>query len=212
MKQAAGLLVALTLMLGGCHLMTSSTRVESVQSEKPSEATLRKVLVFGINVSDESRLPLEHAFAKALAAPERTLVLSSDWYPDGKLPTREVIAERVKAEGVTGILVTRLMDYTETPLEANADEQVLFTPPRNPGSRVGWFDDSWMIAMDGLSRRDQAPLLERKAIVETKLYDAATGQVVWTARTRTLLQDNPERDAEGFVRVIVHRLKESGWL
>lgn len=212
MKRAAGVLVALTLSLGGCQLMTSSTRVESVQSEKPSAATLQKVLVFGINVSDESRLPLEHAFAKALVAPGRTLVLSSDWYPDGKLPTREVIAERVRAEGVTGILVSRLMDYSETAVETDAGEQVLFTPPRNPGTRVGWFDDSWMISMDGLNRRDQAPLLERKAIVETKLYDAATGQAVWTARTRTLLQENPQRDADGFVQVIVRKLRESGWL
>lgn len=212
MKRTAGLLVALTLSLGGCHLMTSSTRVESVQSEKPSAVTLQKVLVFGINVSDESRLPLEQAFAKALAATGRTLVLSSEWYPDGRLPTREVIAERVKAEGITGILVTRLVDYSETPLNTEADGQVLFTPPRNPGGRVGWLDDTWMITMDGLSRRDQAPLLERKAVVETRLYDVGTGNAVWTARTRTLLQDNVQKDAEGFVRIIVHRLKESGWL
>lgn len=212
MKRAAGLLVVAALSLGGCHLMTSSTRVESVQSEKPSAATLQKVLVFGINVSDESRLPLERAFAKALAAPGRTLVQSSDWYPDGKLPTREVIAARVQAEGVTGVLVTRLMDYAETTLDTDGSDQVLFTPPRNPGTRVGWFDDSWMVTMDGLSRRDQVPLLERKAIVETRLYDTATGQAVWTARTRTLLQENPQRDADGFVRVIVHKLKDSGWL
>lgn len=212
MKRVAGLLIALTVLLGGCHLATSTTRVESVHSEKPSSVTLRKVLVFGINVSDESRLPLEQAFAKALSAPDRELVRSSDWYPDGNLPTREVIAERVKAEGVTGILVSRLVDYTETAIETDAEEQVLFTPSRSPGSRVGWFDDSWMIAMDGLNRRDQTPLLERKAIVETKLYDAASGQVVWTARTRTMLQDDPRRDAEGFVQVIVRRLKESGWL
>jgi hypothetical protein len=168
--------------------------------------------VFGINVSDESRLPLERAFAKALAAPGRTLVLSSEWYPDGVLPTREVVDARVKAEGITGILVSRLVDYNEVPLNTEADNQVLFTPPRSPGGRVGWMDDTWMITMDGLSRRDQAPLLERKAIVETRLYDVATGNAVWTARTRTLLQDNVQKDAEGFVQIIVHRLKESGWL
>lgn len=212
MNRSLVLVMALSLALGGCHLVTSSTRVESVQSEKPSATTLQKVLVFGINVSDESRLPLERAFAKALAAPSRTLVLSSDWYPDGKLPTREVVAERVRSEGITDILVTRLVDYSETPLDTEADGQVLFTPPRNPGGRVGWMDDTWMITMDGLSRRDQAPLLERKAIVETRLYDVVTGNAVWTARTRTLLQDSVQKDAEGFVQVIVHRLKESGWL
>lgn len=214
MKRSAGFLVALSLALSlsGCHLMTSSTRVESVQSEKPSAATMKKVLVFGINVSDESRLPLEHAFAKALAAPSRALVLSSDWYPDGTLPTREVIAERVQAEGITGILVTRLMDYSETPVNTESTDQILFTPPRNPGTRVGWVDDTWMITMDGLNRRDQAPLVERKAIVETKLYDVETGSAVWTARTRTLMQDNAQKDAKGFVQIIVQKMKESGWL
>ncbi len=137
MKRAAGLLVVAALSLGGCHLMTSSTRVESVQSEKPSAVTLQKVLVFGINVSDESRLPLERAFAKALAAPGRTLVQSSDWYPDGKLPTREVIAARVQAEGVTGVLVTRLMDYAETTLDTDGSEQVLFIPPQTSSKRSG---------------------------------------------------------------------------
>lgn len=212
MKRSAWLLVSLVVLLGGCQLMTSSTRVESVQSDKPSAATLKKVLVFGINVSDDSRLPLEHSFAKALGGSGRTVVLSSDWYPDGKLPTREVIAERVKAEGVTGILVARLVDYTETPVKTGTEDQVLFTPPRNPSARVGWMDDTWMLTMDGLSRRDQVPLLERKATVETRLYDAETGHAVWTARSRTLLEENTHRDVEGFVKVIVQKLKESGWL
>ncbi len=209
MRRMAVLVLAMSL--GGCHLLTSSTRVESVQSEQPSAVTLQKVLVFGINVSDESRLPLERAFAKALTATGRVPVMSSDWYPDGLMPTREVIAERVKAEGITGVLVTRLVDFSETTLNTTTDDQVLYTPPRNPGGRVGWLDDTWMVTMDGLSRRDQAPLLERKAIVETRLYDVATGTAVWTARTRTLLQDNTQKDAEGFVSVIMHRLRESGW-
>lgn len=212
MKRVAGLLILLVLSLGGCHLMTSSTRIESVQSETPSAVTLKKVLVFGVNVSEDSRWPLEQAFVDALAAPERELVRSSDWYPDGKLPTREVIAERVKAEGVTGLLVTQLIDYSETPVKTDAEDVILYTPPRNPGTRFGWVDDTWMIVMDGLSRRDQAPLLERKAIVETRLYDVASGQVVWEARSRTLLEGNMRRDAKGFVRVIVHKLKKSGWL
>lgn len=212
MAHAAGVLILLVLSLGGCHLMTSSTRIESVQSETPSTVTLKKVLVFGINVSEDSRLPWEQAFAAALAAPGRTLILSSDWYPEGTLPTREVIAERVKAEGVTGVLVTQLVDYSETPVKTDAEDLVLYTPPRNPGARVGWVDDTWMLAMEGLSRRDQVPLLERKAVVETRLYDVATGQIVWEARSRTLLEGNIRRDAEGFVRVIVHKLKKSGWL
>ena len=211
MKRSAGVLVFLTMMLGGCHLMTSSTRIESVQSEKPSAVTLQKVLIFGINVSDVSRLPLEQSFAKALGGQGRILILSSDWYPDGKLPTREVIAERVKAEGVTGILVTQLVDYTETPVKTDTEDHVLYMPPRNPDTRVGWVDDTWMIAMDGLGRRDQMPLLERKAIVETRLYDVASGQAVWEARSRTLLENNLHRDVEGFVQVIVRKLKESGW-
>ncbi|MGB4343242.1 MAG: hypothetical protein WBJ03_06470 [Moraxellaceae bacterium] len=212
MKRSAFLLMALALSLGGCQLMTSSTSVESVKSEKPSTVTLKKVLVFGVNVSDDSRQLLEQSFARALGSPSRTLVLSSDWYPDGKLPTREVIAERVRAEGVTGILVTRLVDYSETEIKTDSEEHVLFTPPRNPGTRVGWVDDTWMITMDGLSRRDQMPLLERKAVVETKLYDVETGNAVWTARTRTLLQDNMDRDTDGFVKAIVRKLKETGWL
>nr|MBP8853427.1 hypothetical protein [Moraxellaceae bacterium] len=64
----------------------------------------------------------------------------------------------------------------------------------------------------GLNRRDQAPLVERKAIVETKLYDVETGSAVWTARTRTLMQDNAQKDAKGFVQIIVQKMKESGWL
>lgn len=204
----------LALLLTGCQLF-SSTQVEQVSSEKPEAATMKKVLVLGINTSPEIQKAMETAFSKRLASGKRTIVLASDWFPGAHQPTREQLAARVKAEGVTGVLVTRLLNYEVVDVKENYPEFSfsLAAPSRNPDSRVGWEMDPWVNGFENAQEiRSTAPLLERKAVVETRLYDAATGQVMWQAQTKTLLERDASRNFDGFVSAILAQLRKSGWI
>ncbi|MGH8494496.1 MAG: hypothetical protein ACRERR_15515 [Moraxellaceae bacterium] len=211
MKRLLMMAPVLGLLLAGC----SSTQVEQVTSEKPEAAALSKVLVVGINTSPEIQKTMEEAFSKRLASSKRTVVLASDWFPGEKQPTREQIAVRAKAEGVTGVLVTRLINYEVTDVKENYPEFSfsLAAPSRSPNSRVGWEMDPWVQGFNNAQEiRENAPLVERKAVVETRLYNTESGQVMWQAQTKTLLERDASRNFDGFVSAIMAQLRKSGWL
>lgn len=204
----------LALLLTGCQLF-SSTQVEQVSSMAPEAATMQKLLVLGINTSPEIQKAMEEAFSKRLASSKRTIVLASDWFPGNRQPTKEQIAARAKSEGVTGVLVTRLLNYEVVDVQENYPEFSfsLAAPARSADSRVGWEMDPWVNGFNNAQEiRENAPLVERKAVVETRLYDAANGQVMWQAQTKTLLERDASRNFDGFVSAILGQLRKSGWL
>ncbi len=193
----------------------SNTQVQDVMSEKPEAAALSRVLVIGVNATPEIQKTMESAFAKRLASSKRTVLLASDWFPGEKQPSREQLITRAKAEGVTGVLVTRLINYEVTDVKENYPEFSfsLAAPSRTPDSRVGWESDPWVHGFNNAQEiRATAPLVERRAVVETRLYDAVNGHVMWEARTKTLLERDASRNFDGFVSAIMAQLRKSGWL
>lgn len=198
------------VLLAGCQLLPGTTRIESVRSETPSPVILQKTLVLGIDVTDELRQALEQAFVRELAGRGRQIIPSSEWYPDGRLPPREDVAARVQAEGVTAVLVMRLENYQEVPVQE--PRVVLFTPARSAEARVGWTAEPWSAGMEMQQLREQAPLVERRVSVVTRLYDTASRQLVWEAHTQTVLEgESVKRDAAGFAVTVVRQLRENGW-
>lgn len=203
------MLLPLLATLAAC----GTTRIDDVTSQKPEAATMKKILVLGVNTTPEIQRAMEEGFSRSLSGKGRVVVLTSDWFPGEKQPTRDQIAARVKEEGVTGVLVTRLLSYEVSAVQEKHPDFSLYSPPRTPGNRVGWEQDPWVAGSDGvLPGHDVAPVLERKAIVETRLYDAATGQIMWEAHTRTRLESDAGRNFKGFISAIMVQLKKSGWL
>jgi hypothetical protein len=203
------MLLPLVAMLAAC----GTTRVDDVTSQKPEAATMKKVLVLGVNTTPEIQRAMEEGFSRSLAARDRVVVLASDWFPGEKQPTRDQLAARVKAEGVTGVLVTRLLSYEVSAVQENRPEFSLYSPARTAGARVGWEQDPWVAGFEGADKpREISPVVERKAVVETRLYDAATGQVMWEAHSKTRLEGDAARNFKGFISVIMAQLRKSGWL
>lgn len=204
MKKSLLLLPLLAALLGGCQAF-SGTRVESVTSATPAPAPLERLLVVGVTTTPAIQADMEKAFAHEFARHKRQLLLASEWFPGEKEPLREAVVERVKAEGVTGVLAVRLLSYEVEPAAAEPAFS-LKAPERVPGARVGWEQEPWI-------NGPQAPALpQRKALVETRLYDVASGKVVWEVRSRTLLRADTRQELDGFVGAIMRELHKSGWL
>lgn len=206
MKRIGLLLPLLAALLAGCQVFTAGTRVEDVTSQKPTAATMNKLLLVGVTTSSDVQAGMERAFAAELGKSGKTVVLASQWFPGEKEPLREDVVNRVKAEGVTGVLVVRLLSYEMGEPAAPERAFELKAPARVPGARVGWDQEPWMDAPTPVA------LPQRKALLETRLYDVASGKVVWQARSRTLLQSNEHAELEGFVHAILLELRRSGWL
>jgi hypothetical protein len=208
----AGIMICLALWLSAC---AGNTQVNSVTSSKPEAAVLKKVLIFGVDTTPEVQRAMEEAFSRRLAGNGREVVLASDWFPGVKQPTRDQVAARARSEGVTGVLVTRLIDYEVSPVQEKYPEFYfsLSSPSRTPDTRVGWEQDPWVTGFNNAQDiRQSAPLLERKAIVETRLYNVATGDVMWEADSKTFLERDASRNFDGFASAIMKSLHKSGWL
>lgn len=204
MKKSLLLLPLLAALLGGCQAF-SGTRVESVTGAAPAPASLQRLLVVGLTTTPAIQAGMEQAFAREFGKHKRQPMLASEWFPGEKEPLREAVLQRIKAEGVTGVLAVRLLSYEVE--EAAADPAFsLKAPQRVPGARVGWEQEPWV-------NGQQAPALpQRRALVETRLYDVASGKVVWEVRSRTLLRADAQEELDGFVAAIMLELHKSGWL
>jgi hypothetical protein len=198
----------LSVLLSGCQHF-SATRVEEVTSQRPSPATLQKLLLVGITTTSAVQATMEKEFARQLGD-RYQVVLASQWYPGEKQPLRDEVVARMKAEGVTGVLAVRLLSYEVASDTQPASAFSLYSPGRTPGARVGWDQDPWIAGASG--PMGEAPVVaEGNAMVESRLYDVASGKVVWEARSRTLHHGNAEKELEGFVFSILQQLRKSGW-
>lgn len=214
MQRVIGRLAVVLWLVGlaGCQ---TGTRVEAVSSEKPEAATMGRVLVIGVDTTPGIQKSMEEAFSHRLGSKQRVVLRASDWFPGEQQPTRAQLTERVKAEGVTGVLVTRLLNYeVSLPRERGPEFSFsLATPSRTPGERVGWDQDPWVAGLEQAQReRNEAVVVTRQAVVETRLYDVASGQVMWQATSRTVMTDEEKPDFDGFAAAIMAQLRKSGWL
>lgn len=205
MKKALLLMPLLAALLGGCQAL-SGTRVEAVTSEKPAPATLQKLLLVGVTMTPQVQADMEQAFARRLEKHGHQVVLASQWFPGEKEPLREDVVRRIRAEGVTGVLAVRLLSFEVDDAAPAEPGFSLKAPARAPGARVGWDQDPWIEAAA------PAPMPARRAEVETRLYDVATGKVVWQARSRTQIRSDAGKELDGFVNAIMLELHRSGWL
>lgn len=204
-----GLLGLLLLGLSACQ---HGTRIAEVSSEKPEAALLKHLLVVGVDITADTQKAMEVAFSRRLAGKERRIVRASAWFPEEGQPSRQQVAERAKAEGVTGVLVTRLLSYNvDDAAQPPAFSFSLALPPRTMGERSPWAQDPWINGQLPAPGKETA-LATRKAYVETRLYDAVTGQVMWEARSYTVMTDEERPDFDGFAAAIATQLRHSGWL
>lgn len=206
MMKIGGLLLLplLATLLGGCQSL-SGTRVESVAGATATTATLDRLLVVGVTTTPRLQADMENAFAAAFERHGRRVIRASEWYPGEKEPLRAEMIQRVRAEGVTGVLSVRLLGV-EVEAQPEAPAFSLKSPQRVPGARVGWEQDPW-VSEPGLPA-----LPQRKARVETRLHDVASGQLLWRAESLTVIRSPEGAGVDGFVAAIIAELHKSGWL
>jgi hypothetical protein len=199
-------LCLITLLLAGCHTV-SGTRMEEVTSRKAVPAALTKVLLVGITTTPQVQAEMEQAFAREFVARKREVLLASRQFPGDRQPLREEVLQKVKAEGATAVLVVRLLNFEVGADAAPESGFALHAPARDPGTRVGWQQDAWLAGAPAGGEARQS-----RAIVETRLYDTANGEVIWQGRSRTLTRRDRQAELDGFVSAIMRELHRGGWL
>jgi hypothetical protein len=121
--------------------------------------------------------------------------------PDEARQTQEPFTAAVMKSGAQGLLMVRLLGVdTRTQVTTT---MVATTGPVWGGPAWG---GGWGTTMVPVSQVSQTNL----AIVETSLYDVATGRAVWSGTTHTLNPSSLQREVPGFADVIIGELRARG--
>ncbi|MEW5738793.1 MAG: hypothetical protein AB1938_07690 [Myxococcota bacterium] len=192
------LVVSLAVLApSGC----SSTSVESTWTNPAlREKRITKVVVFAIAKNPGARVEFEEALTGALKGADLNVVPGYDFVNFDEKPAREAIIERVKAAGVDGALVSRVVN-------------IHFNDSKGPqwvgGAYVptgGWYGYYTSYAYVPVSRVSEDSATYD---VETVLYLLEDEKPMWAARSKSS-ETSPKKLAAAIGDAVSDAFRERG--
>jgi hypothetical protein len=188
-------LAALSIaLLAAC----ASTRIIN-RWEKPgfTGPAFKKVLVAAVFKQDVTMRSVEDAFVRQMAAIGVTGLSSYNYLPNNNNPTKEQFQQALQQSGAEALLLIRL---------DRVDKQTEFVPGyAAPGDYWAWsWDDGYYVP----------PMAYQFdiVVVETKLFDVKTQELVWGAITETVDPHDTNREIAGFAKAIIQGMRKDGVL
>ena len=200
---------ALTFPLLVVALLLAACQTTSIQSAwfdpNFSGGPMKKIAVVAAGTNLSNQRVFEDVFAERLRVAGVDGVAGWTMIADEARATEAPFTAAVTKSGAQGLLVVRLLGVdTRTQVTTT----MVPTSAMWGGSRWGggWGGGAFGPSMVPVAEIQQYDL----AMVETMLYDVATGRVVWAATTQTLNPSSVQREAPGFADVIIGQLSARG--
>ncbi len=177
----------------------ASTKLESITKDPAFEANrMKRVLVLAVVNKPSIRRMLEDECVRVLSKHETSALAAYTLAAEG-VKLDETAWQRLMADlHVDYVLITRLTDFT---LEKTEVPPQYIESPRaigSPGS-YGYYNRSY-----GYVYQPGYTIHKQTAAMETKLFRAADDQNVWSATSKTTIEE--DREPEKHVREFVGRL------
>ncbi|MEI8355029.1 MAG: hypothetical protein WCG31_02845 [Deltaproteobacteria bacterium] len=193
MKNLTLMLLALLLfMLTGC---ASVSMVNSWKDPAAPAKQYRKLLVVGLADKSQTRQVFEEVFASELikkgvsAIPSYTLTGS-----EGK-PTRARLEQAVKNSGADGVITTRLVKVKKDKdvrtgfimTDRGYTNDSFLDPVFVPADLFGFYGAA--VSYETFDHQSVEVTMSTVATIETNLFDAGTGRLIWSGTTSALNPD-----------------------
>jgi hypothetical protein len=195
------------LFLAGC----SSTTVTGSWKNPDFTGTVHKIYIVGIAKQDTTRRIFEDEFSRNLEGYGATGISSYRDLPDPQQATKESIAERVAKNGADSVLMTRMI--------GKRTEEVV-TPGRitsyNTGPYYGYpypYYRQWGNYYDQRYETiyEPATVTQYQVVtIEANLYEARTGELIWSAQLDTVIEPATQKLIADFVDKVTRALLEQG--
>lgn len=172
------------------------------------KASVKKVLVLGIAANPGIRRSYEDKFAADLRGRGYEAIPGYLWVPDATKLDKDAVVARMKEEGVTHVLVTRLVSTQKVEHhEASASNVVVTVGVHGYGPGYG----SWSTYYTTGYGDTSYTTVDDVVTLETNLYDAARKQddeLVWSGHSETWV-DGPatESKIKSVISAIVYRMR-----
>ena len=195
-------LVALTVGLGGCNKGATTTIPLSWKNPGFSGTTFKKLLVIGVGPDDAARRLFEDTFAKAIALQGAAAQASWGLLPQTQKLSEAQIRGALDSGDYDGVLITHL-------LSVDKDQEYVppstYTVPRGyyGYGYYGYYGTSYEVVHQPGYYKTNTTFR-----VETNLYAAATGELVWSGRSNTVNPASLTDVIDSMTTTVAKKLKQ----
>ena len=202
-RQFAVVLVGLmALGVAGC---ASTGMVHTWTDPAYSGGPMNKVMVIAVAASDGNRRIFEDRFRAELSKEKVEAVSSYTVLPPGQLE-EEAIKSKVIELGLDGVVISRVVDKKTVETIYPATTYVGGSPywPGYYGGYYGYYSSAYSVySSPGYVETTDY------VYVETNLYSAETGKLVWTGLSETAMEPGRANELlEGVVNVLMSEVRK----
>lgn len=163
---------------------------------------LKKVMIVGVAQREVVRKMFESSFATQLKAHGVEGVPSGTFSPGTELLGQDAMASKLAELGCDGVLITRLIDRKT---------QTTVYPPTSYAVPVAYYGGYYSFYRGAYAVTYSPGYVEETTIVslETNLYDARTGKLLWSGLSDTSLYGDPGAQIDEFTGILVGKMAKA---
>jgi len=197
--------LCLVMFLGGC---ASTSLVNQWKNPTVTPRQYQKLLVVGIANDINLRRAFENLLAEDLDKAGVTSVKLISYFPQDQLPSKDLVKAVVKECGAEGVITTRPVSVKNETTYLEGFYQIGYAAGGMESTSPG--GDFYMFYSGFVA----APMAQdmQTAVLESRLFDAKSGALVWAATTSTFDSDNRFKTIQDVARLLTATLKKQGYL
>jgi len=183
--------VLMAISIAAC----ATTQLTSAWKDPAYKGQPRKIMVIGIAKKPVIKRIFEDEFVRQLKARGVDAVASYTVMPDKVQDDHTVIAEKVKKQGADAVLISRLVSRKTVHTYVPGS---VYYPPANYGYWRDYYGYGYQaVFTPGYTVEDEY------ALMETNLYDAGNGKLIWSAASETEMQGSDQDLIKTYIGVMV---------
>ena len=190
------------LCLGVLSSCATTTLTGSWADPTYTGGRFRKVMIVGVARREMLRRIFENNFSSQLQARGVEGIPSGTFSPGTEQLDKDAMAAKLTELGCDGVLVTRLIDQrTQATVYPPTGYAV---PMAYHGGYYAYYRGAYAMAYS------PGYVVENTTVsLETNLYDARTGGLVWSGLTDTIVSGDPAAQADELIKILVGKLAEA---
>ena len=183
------LLITCLVFLNAC---ASTTQFDSVWKDATYQGgPLKNVLILGVAKKQQVRRYFEEIFAQQMRARGVAAVPSYTVFPESGVPPKEAIVAKISELKIDSVLVTKFVDIKDV-----GTYEVSPTYVSREGY-YGYYSKSYQTESSGYN-----------IVLITRIFDARSEKLIWSALSETVLEGSAESVIDSFIPAIMQQLEE----
>lgn len=213
---AGTLLATVTALLFAC----SSTTLSGSWTSPEFRGQIHKTYIVGVGKNETTRRMFEDQFAAELQLYGVTGISSYKDLADPQNAGKEIIAGQVDKHGADSVLITRMTgkrtEEVVTPGRISGYESApgYAFPHAAPYAPAPYYRN-WGSYYDRRFEATYEPATVTRfqvATIEANLYEAKSGDLIWSAQLDTILDGNTQKLVADFIKTVTRDLHQQGLL